>query len=1135
MASNQIKGITIEIGGDTSTLGAAISAAEKSSKQLTAELREIDKALEFDPGNTELLEQRFSALRESIEASRNKLNTLRQAQEQVQRQFESGEISGAQYRAFQRAVMQTEAAVQRLERRQTELREATDSSVQSNQRAAEQLNDMAEGAHEASQEIQELSATTIAKGQLMADAIKGAAKELINMADNTREFRETMAKLSNNAEQAGMSVDAVKNALRDLNSITGETDSNVEALSNLMQTGMSENQMLKALQSLSGAVIAFPDTLKIESLADGLQETLATGAGTGAFSELIERSGMNLDEFNAGLQESIELGTQYDYVLQTLAKTGMSQVGEQYRRNNSTLIEAKQAQFDIEQATAQIGAAVEETTTKVKGDLAALVSENVDTVENAVRAIGSVVSAVTSVLNEHGDVILSVSGAYLTFIGVLKTAQMVSGLIAVFKNLSVVLEQAAASQGVLNLVMSANPYVLAAAAIAGLVSALVIYANSIDTVGDKIDEINQKTDEAKKKADETADAAAHNEARFQSLAKTYDTLRKRYNETGEGAERLKEVIEELNSLSPTTLDLLDKETGKYRELAGEADNVVAVMRRQRDVEKKKSYWDAEMNDLDEKTELFREAQKKYMDYLTDYQKNSIYGDFSGINMDELEDLEAEMKRADKARKEAQQAVWDAEAELNALYETTSKETAQTAADGSIQVVTLAGETAVRQAEQYAKNMRKLTEQQKRDFQSFSAEQKALKYAYDTADVQDTDKYYADLQALLNKYGDESMSEYQSYYIDVANYRRKKQAEQVADAQKQSDELKSIAEETAAEMLATQKEKSSEVLNVIQNEITSAKAKYQEQYNDLISQRSDYEKKLAEMSEIFKESTQKDKNGNDADIFELLDLEKGNQAIKDFDDKLSELENRNIGKGLSDYILSLSGEQGGKMMEILSKMSDEELAAYAKSFDERTELIQQRAAKRYESQFDDLNRSLMDGIGKAFNGVDGISENFGTAVVDGFISGFENNTEAAMRAVSEWADSVVTAMQTAIDDGISATDINSRISDALSGAANIGAVKINVDTSAVVSAPKTEAITQAVKEQVTVVPDVQGISNVLNGFIGEMQKISLKTDNIGIDGNFTAVMTDSMKNKLVDMVIEKMNIRSMSSGKEVFSY
>lgn len=1131
MASNQIKGITIQIGGDTSTLGAALNSAEQSSRQLSSELREIDRALSFDPGNTELLEQQFSALSESVDAARSKLNTLREVQEQIQQQFESGQISGSQYRAFQRTVMQAESAVRRLEERQAELSEASDEAAQSNQRAAEQLNDMAEGANEASDEIKELSATTIAKGQLMADAIKKAADELINMADNTRDFRETMSKLANNAEQAGMSIDVVKEALRNLNSVTGETDSNVEALSNLMQTGMSENQMLKALESLSGAVLAFPDTLKIESLADGLQETLATGAGAGAFSELIERSGLNLDEFNAGLTEAIELGTQYDYVLQTLAKTGMAQVGDQYRRNNSVLIEAKQAQFDIEQATAQIGAAVEETTTKVKGDLSELVLANVDTVETAVRVIGSAVSKVTTVLSEHGDVILSLAGAYVTFIGVLKTAQMVTGLIATFKNLSIVLEQAAASQGVFNLVVSANPYVAAAAAIAGLVAALGVFIAKLDVSKKAIDEVKTASEALDASVAENNETTERNVEKVKLLESQYEKLRKKYNETGEGLDELKQVVQELQELSPTTLKCIDDETGKYIELKDSIYDVVDAMYKQRDVKNAMDSWQTAADNVDTLKAAIDDVQAKYDEL-------ELNGDWGTMWVDQVKAKSYSDQLADLTEQytQAQQVLLDSEAELERVYGSTSEDTQQMLMDGSVQAVKAAGETAVQQANQYAQNMRKLSDQQKKDYQRFTSEQKALKYAYDTADVQDTDKYYADLQSLLDKYGDESMSEYQSFYVELANYRRKKQAEQVAEAQDQADELKEIAETTANEMLEKQKEKSSEVLKTIQDEITAAKSKYQEQYNDLLSQRSAYEKKLAEMSDIYKESKQKDKNGDEKDVFELLDLEKGNQAIKDFDDKLAALENRNIGKGLSDYIQLLSGERGNKMMEALSNMSDEELAAYVKSFDERSELIEQRAAKRYESQFEDLNKSLMDGIGNAFNGIDGISEQYGTAVVNGFIAGFKNDTDAAMQAVTSWADNVVTAMQTAIDSGISAADINGRIAAALNSAtANVDAVKIKIDTSAVIGSAKSDTITQAVKEQVTVVPDVKGISEVLDGFIDNMQSVSLKTDNIGIDGKFTAVLTDSMKNKIADFVIDALNVRSMGSGKEVYSH
>ena len=78
-------------------------------------------------------------------------------------------------------------------------------------------------------------------------------------------------------------------ALLSFNAISGETDSSIEAISNLLQAGFNDNNLAQAVDALSGAVVKFPDTLKIESLADSLQETIATSAATGQFGELLER------------------------------------------------------------------------------------------------------------------------------------------------------------------------------------------------------------------------------------------------------------------------------------------------------------------------------------------------------------------------------------------------------------------------------------------------------------------------------------------------------------------------------------------------------------------------------------------------------------------------------------------------------------------------------------------------------------------------------------------------------------------------------------------------------------------------------------------------------------------------------
>ena len=109
MAGGTIRGITVEIGGDTTKLGKALEGSEKKSRSLQVELRQIEKLLKFDPTNVELLSQKQEVLTRNIEETGKKLDTLREAEKQVIAQFERGEVAEEQVRALQREIIKTES------------------------------------------------------------------------------------------------------------------------------------------------------------------------------------------------------------------------------------------------------------------------------------------------------------------------------------------------------------------------------------------------------------------------------------------------------------------------------------------------------------------------------------------------------------------------------------------------------------------------------------------------------------------------------------------------------------------------------------------------------------------------------------------------------------------------------------------------------------------------------------------------------------------------------------------------------------------------------------------------------------------------------------------------------------------
>ena len=102
--ASKIKGITVKIGGDVTGLDKALKEVNQRSRDLQGELRQVEKLLKLDPTNSELLAQKQKLLAEAVGNTKDKLETLRQAEKQAQQQFKEGKISEEAYRNLQREV-----------------------------------------------------------------------------------------------------------------------------------------------------------------------------------------------------------------------------------------------------------------------------------------------------------------------------------------------------------------------------------------------------------------------------------------------------------------------------------------------------------------------------------------------------------------------------------------------------------------------------------------------------------------------------------------------------------------------------------------------------------------------------------------------------------------------------------------------------------------------------------------------------------------------------------------------------------------------------------------------------------------------------------------------------------------------
>ena len=93
MAGNRIKGITVEIGGDTTKLQTALKGVNTEIRNTQSQLKDVEKLLKLDPGNTELIAQKHRLLAQAVSETREKLEILKTAQQQADEALRNGTTS----------------------------------------------------------------------------------------------------------------------------------------------------------------------------------------------------------------------------------------------------------------------------------------------------------------------------------------------------------------------------------------------------------------------------------------------------------------------------------------------------------------------------------------------------------------------------------------------------------------------------------------------------------------------------------------------------------------------------------------------------------------------------------------------------------------------------------------------------------------------------------------------------------------------------------------------------------------------------------------------------------------------------------------------------------------------------------
>ena len=311
MAGN-IKGIKIEIGGDTQPLQNALKKVNSASIEAAKELKSIDKALKFDTGNVTLLAQKQEVLQKQVSTTKEKLETLRQAQAQVEAQFKSGDIGADQYRAFQREVVQTENILKGYENKLENVNKALDGNGNATKSNREQLKELQNEQQRLASEgdkvvssfkLQEsqmgsnaseadklaLAEQKIGKqSEIVAQQVENLEKQLAIAKQEYGENSTEVNKLETQLNESKAAFNGLANEMENLGESGKKASSGLEETNKLLKAELL-NQFSEKLSEISQKLVDFGKSAldAFREIDEGMDTIVTkTGAGGKALEEM---------------------------------------------------------------------------------------------------------------------------------------------------------------------------------------------------------------------------------------------------------------------------------------------------------------------------------------------------------------------------------------------------------------------------------------------------------------------------------------------------------------------------------------------------------------------------------------------------------------------------------------------------------------------------------------------------------------------------------------------------------------------------------------------------------------------------------------------------------------------------------
>lgn len=384
------------------------------SDQYRKELGEVNRELRNIKSEAALVTEEFKGQANTLEALTRKDELLRKEKAQLEEKLrsleqavkDSAEVYGdtaAKTDEYRQSLNRAKTDLLKLNRELEdndryldEARSSADKTAKSIDKFGKEAKDAGDDVDEAADGMKDfLEGMGSLKNLVVGGAVVAGLKEMgdavLEIVDNSMEYRTIMASLATSSEQAGYSADQTAEIYGKLQGVLGDTQAAATATANLQALGYNQELLMMVTDAAIGAWTTYGDSIPIDGLAEAINETVKAGQVTGTFADVLNWAGVSEDAFNDKLAACKDESARTNQVMLLLSSQGLVETGRAWQENNEDLIALNESQEKWNQAMAGLGEALTPAANAIRTIGAAAIEDFTEIVKDAVEWVGKLV------------------------------------------------------------------------------------------------------------------------------------------------------------------------------------------------------------------------------------------------------------------------------------------------------------------------------------------------------------------------------------------------------------------------------------------------------------------------------------------------------------------------------------------------------------------------------------------------------------------------------------------------------------------------------------------------------------------------------------------------------------------------